>query len=310
VIDFTIRLRTAATHLNFTYMERVAVLEPNITRRIPTVETRNAIPFGAEHYTDLKNHYEKIFDSNRFIAEAYRLTPDDFAYILSSFPVFARKRPEYHAYILERIREWKGERRVKRRPTPKAPNQFKQAVILAWIVHRLYSEGYPVSRYRAGKMLYLIERILQLGLFRHYLKQAAGPYDPDIRYREPEHIAVQQQQWLKAVDDSHFEPGPNMDAALQYANQYLDVDRASELLEQFRKYKDATLNRWTTVDMVARDLGGKGAVVTAQAVVSSLHDSPEWHHKPDQPEFSLPNIESTLSGLKQWGLLSDDGGTP
>ncbi|CEK13067.1 hypothetical protein CWRG_00343, partial [Chthonomonas calidirosea] len=32
-----------------------------------------------------------------------------FEYILSTFPVFARKRPEFYAYLQERVQEWKRE---------------------------------------------------------------------------------------------------------------------------------------------------------------------------------------------------------
>jgi hypothetical protein len=33
----------------------------------------------------------------------------DLEHILSTFPVFARKRPEFHAYLLARLAEWKEE---------------------------------------------------------------------------------------------------------------------------------------------------------------------------------------------------------
>lgn len=40
---------------------------------------------------------------------AYGLTADDFAHILFTFPVFARKRPAFYAYLLARVQEWKEE---------------------------------------------------------------------------------------------------------------------------------------------------------------------------------------------------------
>ena len=43
------------------------------------------------------------------VAQAYNLTPDDFEYILSTFPVFARKRPGFYAYLKERVRQWRVE---------------------------------------------------------------------------------------------------------------------------------------------------------------------------------------------------------
>jgi hypothetical protein len=53
--------------------------------------------------------------------------------------------------------------------------EFQQATVFAWLVHRLYTPGYPVSRFRMGKMVYLIEAKTKAGLFTTFRKQAAGP---------------------------------------------------------------------------------------------------------------------------------------
>lgn len=50
------------------------------------------------------------------IAEAYDITPDDFEHILRSFPVFAPKRKEFFAYLLQRLAEWKAEAASVARP--------------------------------------------------------------------------------------------------------------------------------------------------------------------------------------------------
>jgi len=342
VVDFTIRLRTAATHLSFTYMSRVAVPQSAVVQRLPSVGTMSALTSGAQHVSDLMTIWDCVWSANRAVAEAYGLTPDDFEYILSTFLVFARKCPEFYAYLRERVSEWKRQtveikREVRTRVFPKhtgvteaaeasvpygikarrsasstksreAPTQFKQAVIFAWVVYQLYSPGYPVSRYRAGKMIYLIERAVQLGLFRNYLKQAAGPYDPNLRYRGPEGIATHQRQWLVAVDDTHFEPGPRIDEALNYAERYIHISRAqaSAVIKQFRTYQDDTLGRWTTVDLAARELIAQGSVVTVESILAHLSASEEWAHKLDQKEFTLELITGTLSGLRNFGFLSGE----
>jgi hypothetical protein len=50
-----------------------------------------------------------LWKANRSVAEAYGLGPDDFEHVLASFPRFARKRREFHAYLLARLAEWKAE---------------------------------------------------------------------------------------------------------------------------------------------------------------------------------------------------------
>jgi hypothetical protein len=46
---------------------------------------------------------------NLDVAEAYGLTPDDLEYVLSTFSVFTRKRPEFFTCLLKRIAEWEEE---------------------------------------------------------------------------------------------------------------------------------------------------------------------------------------------------------
>jgi hypothetical protein len=39
----------------------------------------------------------------------WRVQAEGFAHILSTFPVFARKRPEFYTYLLEGVAEWARE---------------------------------------------------------------------------------------------------------------------------------------------------------------------------------------------------------
>jgi hypothetical protein len=107
VVDFGIRLRTAATHLNFTYMARIATPKPLVANALPVVETVAAWRTGHDHIGELPGAWPTVWQCNRAVAEAYGLGPDDFEHILSTFPVFARKRPEFYAYLLARLAEWK-----------------------------------------------------------------------------------------------------------------------------------------------------------------------------------------------------------
>lgn len=132
---------------------------------------------------------------------------------------FARAAEPAEVYVTEPARQ------------PAVRAAFRQAVVLAWVVHKLHSPGYPVSRFRVQKMLYLIEAATETGLFTEFRKQAAGPYDPGLRYKGPEDIAVRQRGWLVAHGETHFEPGPHIGEALHYAPRYLDTELAELVLE-------------------------------------------------------------------------------
>lgn len=172
----------------------------------------------------------------------------------------------------------------------RASPEFQQATVFAWLVHQLYTPGYPVSRFRMGKMLYLIEARTKAGLFTEFRKQAAGPYDPNLRYKGPEDIAVRQRQWLVSKGDTGFEPGPNIEEALGYAPSYIDLKAAAEVVENFKTFKDETLERWTTVHMAAEELLSTDQQVTSEAVIRYIESVPEWRPKLSRQTFSLADI--------------------
>jgi len=112
--DFCLRKRTAGTHLSFTYMRPMPVPPADVVNRLPRIPTKSAWEAGIKHITDDRSLWPKLWESNRAVAEAYGLGPDDFAHILTTFPVFARKRKEFYAYLQERLVEWKTERKPKK----------------------------------------------------------------------------------------------------------------------------------------------------------------------------------------------------
>jgi hypothetical protein len=107
--DYALRLRTAGTHVSFTYMLPMAVPPADVVNRLPVIETRFTWEAFLEHITEDESVWPSLWETNKSVAEAYGLTSTDFAHILSTLPVFARKRPKFFAYLLARVKKWKGE---------------------------------------------------------------------------------------------------------------------------------------------------------------------------------------------------------
>jgi hypothetical protein len=97
--DYALRMRTAGTNISFTYMRPMPVPASDVVNRLPTVPTHLAWASGIDHITDAKELWPLLWDTNRAVVEGYGLTPDDFEHILNAFPVFARKRPAFFAYL-------------------------------------------------------------------------------------------------------------------------------------------------------------------------------------------------------------------
>jgi hypothetical protein len=115
--DFTFRFRVSA-NVSPMYLKLPPIPD---TTHYPVSEmlpTRSSIELGSVHITEIQSTWQKLWQINHKIAEAYGLTPDDFEYILSTFPVFARKRPEFYAYLRQCVVEWK-EKESKMKPEAK-----------------------------------------------------------------------------------------------------------------------------------------------------------------------------------------------
>jgi hypothetical protein len=133
VFDFMLRLRVT-TNVHFTYIRPVAVPRSEIVRRLPHVPTRAGWRVGSLNVADDKDLWPLLWEANRAVAEAYGLGAEDFAHILASFPVFARKRPAFHAWLLERMAEWRSGRArgavrypaAAERPVPRAAEPSAQ----------------------------------------------------------------------------------------------------------------------------------------------------------------------------------------
>jgi hypothetical protein len=105
-------MRTAGTDVSWTYLSNVSVPHSGIVNAHPTrIQTQLAWTHQVRRITDRCDLWPLLWEANRAVAEAYDLTSDDFEHILHSFPVFARKRKEFFAYLLQRLAEWKAEGR-------------------------------------------------------------------------------------------------------------------------------------------------------------------------------------------------------
>lgn len=111
VFDFATRLKTAGTHLNWTYVSRIAVPPATDCRGVPSVVTRDYQELATRMtaIAEYPDAFPEVWAANRPVALAYGLTASDFEHILDSFPVFVRKRPAFHRFLRERLAEWKAE---------------------------------------------------------------------------------------------------------------------------------------------------------------------------------------------------------
>jgi len=180
--------------------------------------------------------------------------------------------------------------------------QINEAVIIAALTSVFGSEQYPLGRKRYTKFSYLLHRYVE-GKAEGYRKKAAGPYNPDTKYKGPEKIA-QDNHYIKPHANGKFS-GFIADESIERAREYFDKWYGSEVLqwlEQFRYENNERLELLTTVDMAVCELMKDKRAVSVAGVKKVIRSHPEWKAKLNRPIFSDANITVTIE--KSQELLS------
>lgn len=107
--DFLLRLRSAGTHVSFTYIRPVAVPPASVTNALPRIATRFVGSSGLKYSSDDPTTWPGLWTADRAVTEAYGLGPAEFSHILETFPVWTRKRPQLANFYREQLERWRTE---------------------------------------------------------------------------------------------------------------------------------------------------------------------------------------------------------
>ncbi len=179
-------------------------------------------------------------------------------------------------------------------PVRKHSWAFNEAVVIAMLANRFGSEPYPLGRKRYTKLAYLLHRHVEKQP-EGYLKKAAGPYNPHMKYGGPEKIALNNGyvREAKAGKYAGFVGGEEIDQATSYFTRWYG-EASLQWLEQFRYEKNDALGVLTTVDMAVRELRAGGRETSVAEVKRVLRESDEWRPKLERAEFSDLGIAAAI----------------
>ena len=174
-------------------------------------------------------------------------------------------------------------------------SQINEAVVLSILTHRFGSEQYPLGRFRRTKLTYLLHRHVEHEA-QGFMKKAAGPYNPQIRYGGAEKIAIKN-GYVRQHKSGQFEgfvAADNIDKAHAYFDKWYGAD-VLKWLDKFKFKKKDELELLTTVDMAMHDLIKQGQEANLESVKMVIKDHPEWTPKLDRAVFSDDNIVRAMA---------------
>ncbi len=177
--------------------------------------------------------------------------------------------------------------------------QFNEAVVISVLAKHFGNEQYPLGRMRYTKLSYLLHRYEE-GHAEGYLKKAAGPYNPQTRYRGPEKIALEKDyvRQHRSSKGQGFIASTNFDEAESYFDKWYRSE-VLQWLEQFRYKTNNDLELLTTVDMAAEELCEAGEEVSVENVKEVIRSHPEWDPKLDRPIFSDANLARAIESCQK-----------
>jgi len=149
----------------------------------------------------------------------------------------------------------------------------------------------PLPRKRRVKLMYLLHRHAE-----GYLKKAAGPYDPNTKYKGPEVIALKN-GYARALHNGTYEgfvAGDKAEQAQRYFEQWYGT-AALDWLERFHYRKTDDLELLATVDMAMVDLAAAGQPADVADVKRVIAAHPEWVPKLSRELFSDENIARAIA---------------
>lgn len=173
--------------------------------------------------------------------------------------------------------------------------QINEAVVIGVLVQRFGNEKFPLPRKRRVKLTYLLHRHAE-GRAEGYLKKAAGPYDPNTKYKGPEQIALKN-GYVRALRNDKYEgfvAGDRIEQAQRYFEQWYGA-ATLEWLERFHYRKTDDLELLATVDMAMVDLAANGKSADMASVKRVIAAHPEWRPKLSRELFSDERIAAAIA---------------
>lgn len=169
--------------------------------------------------------------------------------------------------------------------------QFDDAVVIAGIVDKFYSDKYPLGRKKVQKLLYLFRRHQEADISA-FKKKAAGPYADEVRYKGGEPIAISNKYICvkKSSKGSSFSKGKKIGDALTYLGNWNLNDDLKWLCERFKYTKTDRLELLATIDMAMCDLTDAGIDVTVENIKNLIKSHSEWKAKLSKDYFKNKDI--------------------
>lgn len=179
---------------------------------------------------------------------------------------------------------------------------FKEAVLVGAVINAFHEEGgQPLGNFRLQKAVYFARRFMgESALDQQYLRKAAGPYNPSLRYSGGMKIALER-NWI-AVATGRFGPGSSpgtaFDDASVWIEKYQFAKTAAWVRDTFKFKHNDVWELLATVDYAMLALKHGGKAPNAANVFAYISSDEEWRPKIEKLRLSVASIQNAVVELQ------------
>lgn len=187
--------------------------------------------------------------------------------------------------------------------------RFKEAVLVGAIVKAFFDVGgEPIGNFRLQKAVYFARRHNgeHVGEM-DYLKKAAGPYNPSMKYSGGIAIAKQKSWLLEARGRFGFGhvPGPTASEMDDWIARYGYDESARWVAEHFRFKKNEEWETLATIDYAMEHLQSVGIEPDGAHILQYIRSDDEWRPKIEKLKLTEMSVGTAMLEVK--ALFSAEG---
>ncbi|MBO9434513.1 restriction endonuclease subunit S [Ruegeria sp. R13_0] len=187
-------------------------------------------------------------------------------------------------------------------PTTSIDTPFKEATLVGAIVQAFHEDnGQPLGNFRLQKAVYFARRYLgESALDETYLRKAAGPYNPSMRYSGGIKVATDK-QWIKRARGNYGEGnaiGSASGEMDEWIEKYGFAPAAAWVRDRFKYKANDIWETLATIDYTALALQQEGVQPTASAVLDYIENNDEWRPKIAKLCLTEESIQNAMVELE------------
>lgn len=184
----------------------------------------------------------------------------------------------------------------------KIDTSFKEAVLVGAIIKAFHNDGgQPLGNFRLQKGVYFARRFMgETALEQEFLRKAAGPYNPSMRYSGGFSIALKK-NWIGPRIGNYGKghaPGKSASEMDEWIEKYQLAKPVAWVHDKFKFRKNDQWELLATIDYAILALNAQDTNPSPINILEYICNDKEWHPKIEKLRLSEATVQNAMVELQ------------